>query len=93
MSSIKLDFLGLKKSPSKTAGSLDFTNFASMSSILITHPILIELKVCLMKLVAPWRRGIFQKSVGSCFSEIVETKKSGMCVLFCHSRSFSFHYA
>ncbi len=41
MSSIKLDFLGLKKSPSKTAGSLDFTNFASMSSILITHPIMI----------------------------------------------------
>ena len=41
MSSIKLDFLGLKKSPLKTAGSLDFTGFASMSSILITHPSLI----------------------------------------------------
>ena len=38
MSSIKLDFLGLQKSPSKTAESLDFTGFAAMSSILITHP-------------------------------------------------------
>ena len=38
LSSIKLDFLGLQKSPSKTARSLDFAGFAAMSSILITHP-------------------------------------------------------
>ncbi len=69
MSSIKLDFLGLKKSPSKTAGSLDFTNFASMSSILITHPMMTVQKVCRMKLVAPCCRGIFQKGVASCFSK------------------------
>ena len=65
MSSIKLDFLGLQKSPSKTAESLDFTGFAAMSSILITHPIMIARKVCLMKLVAPWCRAIFQKRVDS----------------------------
>ena len=51
-----------------------------MSSILITHPITIERKVCPNKLVAPWRSGIFQKSVAAYFSEIVETKKSGMWI-------------
>ena len=49
-----------------------------MSSILITHPILSGQKVCQKKLVLPWCRVIFQKSIVSCFSEIVETKKSGM---------------
>ena len=63
-----------------------------MSSILITHPMMTVQKVCLMKLVTPWCRVIFLKSDASCFSEIVETKKSGMGVCSCHSRFFSFHY-
>ena len=40
MSSIKLEFGGIWKAPSKTAESLDFTGFAAMSSILITHPMI-----------------------------------------------------
>ena len=35
---------------------------------LFIHPIMTERKVCLMKLVPPWRRVIFQKSVTFCFS-------------------------
>ena len=61
MSSIKLDFLVLWKSPSKTAESLDFTGFAAMSSILITHPVMFLQKVCLKKLVIPWCKVVFNK--------------------------------
>lgn len=92
MSSIKLDFLGLWKPPSKTAESLDFTGFVAMSSILITHPMTMGEKVCRMKLVAPWRGVFFKKVLLLVSLNIVETKKSGMGVYSCHSRFFSFHY-
>lgn len=46
-----------------------FDSKNAMSSILITHPMMTVQKVCQLKLVAPCCRGIFQKSVASCFSE------------------------
>jgi len=43
-------------------------SFICAKTFLITHPMMTVQKVCPKKLVVPWRRGIFQKSVASCFS-------------------------